>query len=458
MRKVFLWTIVVLIALEALSFGTFRHSSVAGGILLLVVVTLGVVAWRRPWILPLAMVAELAIGGKGYLLSLHWHGVWPVRLFLFLLMILLVVIRAKAWKLSWPPRQALFWPFLLVLWVGWGTIWGLMQGYPIGRVFLDMNAFLYLPVIGLWWALLKQRQDRTDLLFAVVSSGVVVTTALGMFLTIVFGSSWSIAPELYSWIWQTRTGEIAMIGSHTYRVFLQSQIFGLLVGLLLLMRSSTTWKRWMWIPLVAGSASVFISLSRSFWLGLVAGLIIVAGMLWKQRSMSTTVLRRAAVAIVGGYLLMNWASNFPNPIPWLGTRNAISSRITDIGGAQAASARWNQIEPLVEAISRHPIIGRGFGTEVSFYSPDPRTQGTRTATAFELGYLDWWLDLGAIGVLLILGWGMALLRKSWSSSDHRYLAPTIVALFAVHLTTLYLNFPVGLGWLGLMTIALYDHE
>lgn len=458
MRRTFFITSSILLLVEGLSFAVFRHTTIQSIFALTIVGVIAVAAWSRPWVVVAAMIAELAIGGKGYLFALHWHGVWPIRILLFVMMIALVFLRYRSWKVQLPPRQLILWPMLLLVWVSWATIWGLMQGHPVRQVFLDMNAFLYLPVVGLWWAMMRSKKDRWDYLLTVLGAGVTVTALLGLFLTVVFGSSWSQAPEIYSWIWFSKTGEIAMIGSHTYRVFLQSQIIGLLMGILLLGLPKTSWKTWWWIPLIAGMTSTMLSLSRSFWLGAIFGGIALLLVLWKQRENSLLTLRRGGIALIVSLLLVNWAVNFPNPIPGLGQRNQVSARLTDIGGAQAATARLNQIEPLLDAISLHPIIGRGFGTEVTFFSPDPRSQGLRTATAFELGYLDWWLDMGAIGIVLVGGWGIALLRAAWRRPEYRGITATIITLFAVHLTTLYLNFPIGLGWLGLMTVILYDHE
>jgi hypothetical protein len=455
MRKVFLWTIVGLTALETVSFLTFRHTTVAGWIMLITLLTLGVVVWKRPWILPLAMLAELAIGGHGYLLSIHWHGIWPLRLGLFVLMVVMTLLRWRTWKLPLPPRMALLWPLALVAWVGLASLWGLAQLIPPRQVFLDMNVFLFLPVVGLWWSMLRLRADRLKLVIAVLSAGVTVTAILGLLLVIIFGSDLNSASSIYSWIWRTKTGEIFPIGTHLFRVFLQSQMMGLLLGFVLVLLPRERWERWMWVPMVAGVTSVWISLSRSFWLGAAVGLCAVISYLWWHRKDVRPFLKRAVIAVGLGYFLFSWAGNFPNPIPWLANRHPLSARISNVGSNQAAEARLNQIKPLVTAIERHPVWGRGFGTTVTFFSPDPRTNGYRTASAFELGYLDWWLDMGMVGMVILGGWLITLLRKK---SSHQYLVPSVIALFAVHLTTLYLNHPIGIGWLAVATLFFYDHE
>jgi len=110
----------------------------------------------------------------------------------------------------------------------------------------------------------------------------------------------------------------------------------------------------------------------------------------------------------------------------------------------------------LRSISTHPIIGQGFGTEVKFFSTDPRINGWRQTTAFELGYLDLWLDLGLVGLGLVGWWLIVLVKKLWSTKWSWWWIPSIAGLLVINLTTPYLNHPLGLGWLMLATLYAYD--
>jgi O-antigen ligase len=346
----------------------------------------------------------------------------------------------------------------LLTWVAIGTLWSVFQGIPMARIFFDMNAFLYLPVVPLGWMLMRSTSERQERIYEVLTAGVTVTALLGLVLLGLYHTHTGNLSEVYRWIANTKTGEITFIGSSTYRIFLQSQIYGLLLGLLLVVRPVNAWQRWMWIPLIAGSAAIWTSLSRSFWLGVAAGCIAIVVLLVRRAVPWKTVLLRSIGAVAAGFFLFSWANSFPNPLPWAASTNPLTQRNEDIGSEQASEARLNQIRPLLTAILHHPIIGPGFGTEVTYYNPDPRIRGDRTTTAFELGYLDWWLDLGLIGLALLGAWIWSLGRRTMSSPNLQMFLPSLIALSAVHLTTVYFNHPLGIGWLAVLTLFLYDHE
>ena len=167
-------------------------------------------------------------------------------------------------------------------------------------------------------------------------------------------------------------------------------------------------------------------------------------------------LWRLAAGVALGYLLFSWAVNFPYPFAVHGGKsNAVVTRLEHQESGDAATARKNQIQPLLSEIKHNPIFGRGFGATVRYYSTDPRIRGWRVTDAFELGYLDLWLKLGIIGIGLYAWWGWSLLRKAWHSPLSIMIIPSLIALAAIHMTTPYLNHPLGLGWLALATLLLY---
>ena len=84
----------------------------------------------------------------------------------------------------------------------------------------------------------------------------------------------------------------------------------------------------------------------------------------------------------------------------------------------AVSSRMAQIRPLFLAIAKHPAIGSGFGQAVAYQSQDPRIvkshpDGWYTATAFELGWLEMWLKIGLLGVGAYLYLLWRILKAGW---------------------------------------------
>ena len=101
--------------------------------------------------------------------------------------------------------------------------------------------------------------------------------------------------------------------------------------------------------------------------------------------------------------------------------------------------------------SAHPILGNGFGSTVTYQSKDPRTlaafpDGRYTAMSFEWGYLDHALDMGILGVAALVAFLAVLMFTGLRrGGDAAALALGLGALAIVHITSPYLNHPLGLG-------------
>ncbi|MCH8049627.1 hypothetical protein IH979_02855 [Patescibacteria group bacterium] len=111
---------------------------------------------------------------------------------------------------------------------------------------------------------------------------------------------------------------------------------------------------------------------------------------------------------------------------------------------------------MMEQIQRSPIIGSGFGTEVTFISDDPRVRainpsGEWTTYRFEWGYQDIWLKTGVLG-LIAFGWYAILIfiaviftmkrhGNAWLSAG---LGAGVLALFIINIFTPFLNHPIGI--------------
>jgi O-antigen ligase len=87
--------------------------------------------------------------------------------------------------------------------------------------------------------------------------------------------------------------------------------------------------------------------------------------------------------------------------------------------------------------------------------------GNYTTSAFEWGWLDIWLKMGLIGLLVYGSLLLQLIKRGWTnvklSLGDKYsfgLTITLISMIIVHFFTPYLNHPLGLGWLMLAIIFL----
>jgi O-antigen ligase len=127
----------------------------------------------------------------------------------------------------------------------------------------------------------------------------------------------------------------------------------------------------------------------------------------------------------------------------------------------AASSRWKLLPPLVQGIKKHPIIGSGFGTTVTYQSDDPRykneanPQGWLTTYGIEWGYLDFILKFGIIGTLIYIwflgyiawqGWKLTKGNNEYTVIAGGFLLG-LIAIGATHMLSPYLNHPLGIGYI-----------
>lgn len=473
--RTFVIITLCLAALEVLSYFAWQYP------------TLGVFAWvgivgvtfaltlAQPEFGVAAVLAELVLGGKGYLFVLPMNVEVSLRLGLFAAVL-------AAWSMHAFRRHSFWggqWQFRW-LWLGfafaaaWATLVGFLRGHSGGAIFNDVNAFFFLALVPAF-GLLKTRAHIL-FVFRVIAAATIVLalkTALVQGLFTHYPSTSLVL--LYKWIRGTGVGEVTHILGHLYRVFFQSHVFGLFafftgVGLAVADRK----RQWYWTAFSGlGAYVVVVSLSRSFWLGGLVALGLAVLVLIGRRSFRrclAAVALSSAVALLIAYVGFQWTLNFPGL--WGGSSSSgslVRSR-TEYTGESAFSSRRELLPAMQSAILQHPLTGSGFASPVTYRSKDPRVNVTRSAagtpyttTSFELGYHAFGLQFGIPLTLLILGllahflWrGARMLRlQSYDRPIIAGLVCSAIALCVLHLTTPYLNHPLGLGML--MIIAASFH-
>ncbi len=470
----FVTVAIGLVAVEVTSYFAWQHP------------TLGVFAWvflvaltfaltlAQPELGIAAVLAELVLGGKGYLFVLPLGADVSLRLGLFLAVFAAWGVHALQHRTFWGGQWRFRWLWLgFGLAVAWATVVGLARGHGVGTVFNDVNAFFFLALVPAFGLLKTREHFRTVL--SVIGAAVLVLalkTALVQGLFVHYPSTSLVL--LYKWIRGTGVGEVTHILGRLYRVFFQSHVYGLFafftgIGLAVADRR----RRWHWTIFAGlGAYVVVVSLSRSFWLGgAVAFGVGCIGLLSRRslRRSFAAVALSSAVALLIAYVGFQWTLNFPGL--WGGSSSSgslVRSR-TEYAGESAYSSRAELLPAMHAAILQHPFIGSGFGTSVTYNSKDPRVNVSRSAggtpyttTAFELGYHAFALQFGLPLTLLTLGllwwflWqGVTMLRLQ--SEDRPIVAGLLcsaVALGVLHLTTPYLNHPLGLGMLMLIAAGL----
>lgn len=448
-----------MVAMELLSFLVFLHPVLTLPLLAMVAVGVFWLSFKNPEVGVYILFGELFLGSRGHLLE---QNVGPIPMSFRLVIFVVVFI---AWGLSRIKNQELrikedfrripkiYW--FLILSVGFGIMNGIRQGNGETNVFLDANGYLYLAILPVVLDVIKT-QARVNNLLQILAAAILVIAAKTLLLFVWFAYALPGVANLYHWVLDQDFGEITGILGSASRIFMQSQFYALM-GLLIwgIGEAGEIKGKTRWVVVFSAILSIIISLSRSFWLGLFfGGIFSLAAMLFYLRIPLGNIFKQGAVIILiaslelgGLYALTQTAGG--------GFSESVASRGGNPVAEAASGARLLLLPELLSGISSSPVFGKGFGEVITYksYLPDRITannpDGEITNFAFEWGYLDTWLKIGAVGMLIYLLFIARIFREGWRVPGGPALGilSGIVALATLHLTTPYLNHPLGIGYL-----------
>jgi len=500
--------------------------------------------------------AELFIGSKGYLFAFEQDGfLISIRIALWLVIMAVWLgkiisnwinspVGEKKLQIKFFKSSYFYYFIILFLFIAWGIINGILNHNGFSNIFFDFNGWLYFTLAFPVYSVFKKSttnyfgiQKNNSAIhakseiqskrakpwipaFAGMTGAARLTSPINtilqiftacilwlsfktLFLLFAFSHNiTSITSELYRWTRVTGVGEITQMQGGFYRIFFQSHIFvliGLFVFILLLTQIVNQKDKYnkknisYYLLLITLLLSIIlISFSRSFWVGLIAGLLFYyftphlsssfvidknfsnkkysnilkkgAGFIillfyktsWKKLfQISGTLLICAIMSI--GLIIAIVKFPYPNPTGGFSTAELLSERAGQISGEAGVSSRWALLPELWDEIKQSPILGQGFGATVTYKSSDPRVlesspTGEYTTYAFEWGWLDIWLKLGLLGLISYL----VLLTKIIIDGIFRNKAKDkiiygltigLIVISAVSIFSPYMNHPLGIGYL-----------
>ncbi len=429
------------------------------------------------WAIPL-LIFESILGSQGRLLFLNLDGfVFSLRYLLFILVIIFFIIHfiknptiiynlsslrshfGGVGKFKIYNLQNSFW-LLGLIFIGWGILNATLAGTPLKDIFFDANAYgfwLLWPIFYLYYNSKNYQQKTSGSIFTIAIAAIFVQT-FATYLLFITQIVSEIQPFFYVWARDVRLAEMTKIGEYGVRIFWQSHIWAVmslgLIGILLWLKKINYYY---WAALFLGLAmlSTILSFSRSFLLALGVSLIItlilsrfifVPKHEWKQLTKTFSASLAVCLLLLIGTMYL--ARQHFITLDDLG-----ESRWSNLTSEQASASRVEELKPLWQQILAAPILGSGFGYKLTYQSFDPRqNQKPYTTFSFEWGYLDMWLKMGLGFLLALFGFVYATFKKYRQMyyeailPDYGFLLLTFALTFLLltHLTTPYLNHPLGL--------------
>lgn len=474
-NRIFKITFVIIILAELLSFWA-HELTIVNTIFFFIIIagTFIISLWKIEYGFWIA-ATELFMGSFGYAFYYQISSFkFSVRLGIFLVLMLAWLIDAIRTRRFSFWNSKLKWPFiLLLLAVIWGVILGILHHHPVKDVFLDANAYLFFGLIFVAFSVINS-WEKIHKIMSILFASVAAITLKTLFLLFYFShiSDQGLFRQMYTWIRDDRFGEISLITQNYYRIFLQSQIWSLLVLVIcfcLLMVNikndlDKRSRKFLWIMGILSSLNVIISFSRSFWLALALVSISIYLYLGLAKKITWKKIGQSILSIIGiaiiDLIIITVIVN-------ISAISLVGWRATNLDES-AVSSRMRLLKPLTQEFLKNPIIGSGFATTVTYETQDLRTKklngGLYTTYSFEWGYLDIAVKIGLIGLIIygfflwkIYHQGILASRYIGNKLEKSLILSWQFAFFALlftHLTTPYINHPLGIFYIILMS-AIY---
>lgn len=444
------------------------------------------------------LFAELFIGSFGRLFAVNvFDFSLSIRIAMWFFFLLVwfskEIIRLLRGQTNWKniigikseSNYLLYTFFALFIFIILGFVNGLIMHQSFSHVFLDFNGWLYFvllfPVLGI----LENKKNIEALLPIIIFSAIWISIKTFFLLFVFSHNMQSLIPEFYAWVRDTRIGEITQMQGGFYRIFMQSHIFVMVAFFLILTlfakNFSISSKRinkefFIYYFLIIFFLAVnLISLSRSNWLGLAFGLLLFGFFLLFEygfkKSFFITLIIFSNLLFSVGLIAVIVKFPYPNPMGGFSTSELLGDRAKQLSGEAGVSSRWSLLSPLWQEIKTAPFLGKGFGATVTYKSSDPRvlemnSNGTYTTSAFEWGWLDIWLKIGAFGVLAYLLIfaiiAKIFIKKIYKNKKNIFETVTfetfipaffisLVVIAVINTFSPYLNHPLGIGYLMIVS-------
>jgi len=438
-------------------------------IFLLIILAAIIFSWRKIEYGFLFLLFEFLAGHEGHCFS--FRGI-SLRLSLFLVIMLVWFFRKVFWpKFSFKKlknlilldKSPLSFALLAFLFV---VIFSLCRGWFINNKFLALKDFLNYSYFFLIFPLSEvignrffQKRGKQ-----IIQAGIIGISLLTIIVLFLFATGLvSVHDQFYWWWRQTVFGKATSAGNNFFRIVSSAHLLILPFFLILLsfLANRSTRKKSVIFLCILASLAFLINFSRAYFLGLFLGLIFLAqGLKFKKWIVFFLII---VIFLITEFGVLNFLINQNPNIAYLQQR---MRSITSPDDELSASTRLSILPRLLEKIKEKPIFGYGLGSTISYLNP--LSQKEDITFHIDWGYLEIWLELGLLGLILycfilaiIFYQGRQLFQRAQGNIKRQRLivglGAGLLSLVVATITGPYLFHALGIFYL-ISVIIIFNHE
>ncbi|MDA2921792.1 O-antigen ligase family protein [Patescibacteria group bacterium AH-259-L07] len=438
----------------------------------------------------LVLIFEFFAGHGGHLFE--FFGL-SLRFSLFLIIVLVwlykkikYVVKDHSLYIPAPPILILFLVFLFFIFTG--VIRGMTYNEPIIAMkdFINYSyIFLVFPLVEV----IKQKNIFKNI-FTMSKAGIIGIAIVTITVFILFSTGIVEVHDSFYWWWRnTAVGKATFAGNDFYRIVSPAHLLILPLFLVVLSflidpplgsyhRGQTKLKdkqiykspkrgvvdpkqrkqRLLLLLALASATILIINFSRAYFLGIGAGLLLLAYHIpWRRWLLFSLVVIMIMILEFGIIYGIVSGGNVSAGFGFFGERiQTVVSPEEEL----SSQTRMVILPHLIDKIKAQPVFGHGLGSTVTFI--DPKTFEERTTFHLDWGYLEIITELGLITLLLYIGILSLIFYAGWQKIKtitqdifgKRLTIGLLAGLVSVAVATLtgpFLFHPVGIFYVTLTT-------
>ncbi|MDD4695793.1 MAG: O-antigen ligase family protein [Patescibacteria group bacterium] len=476
-NKYFSITFLILFIFETISFITHEISSIENFVFIITSLLISYFIIKNIEYAIYISFVELIVGSQGHLLDLNIAGFdISLRMMIFAISFIagiIYLLKNKTKLFKSKSTTISFCIFIIMLL--WGTILALIYKRPIQNIFLDLNGYLFILILPVFYNIIMNRIGLRKT-FVILLTATIFFSLKTIIIFYIFShhfAGFDLA-TLYKWLRDLRIFEITRVNDNFYRIFSQSQIYLLIsfsITSVFIAYNKIKENKILFTAGILNLIAIIISFSRSYWVGLlVGGILFLFWLIAKKIEFKKIFIMYSKFAFMFIFsLLVIFALT---KIPYTSTKlnNLLSERLTQ--GEAASNSRLELLPHMTDAIKKSPILGHGLSYEITYFSQDPRNKtdenssGFITTYSFEWGWLSIWLKFGILGliaysyIILKILFDFVKLNLANKKMNEKYLLTLglVIGLMTVCFTNIfspYLDHPLGIS-LIILIISIQD--